>query len=396
MNSRRSILKKLAVVGVLSLFLISPCQVFSEEEGSEENAARIEKLRSQVADVTKELKQAHEKKDIELAALRETEQEINRLAGQLRRTEIDIDTVVKRREKLVRTLGPVEKRLSEQKTLLRRQVQSSYQMGRQQRLRLLLNQEDPARLSRILTYYDYFNHARSGLIKDIRTSFKTLLETGRKIRLEETQMKALRAEQYQLLASVEQARDKRKEALDGWDLKIASADKRLNALEENVRQLQELTRKLTEVVPPPVPESPKIIAFKTRKGKLPWPVRGRMVQRFGERMKGGITLEGIVIESQEGEDVRAVHGGEVVFADWLRGYGLMLIVDHGGGYMTLYGYNQSLLKAVGDRVEPGEIISLAGVSGGRRKAAVYFAIRKGASPVNPLRWCVRPSGKRVG
>jgi septal ring factor EnvC (AmiA/AmiB activator) len=91
-----------------------------------------------------------------------------------------------------------------------------------------------------------------------------------------------------------------------------------------------------------------------------------------------------------------VHGGVVIFADWLRGYGLMLIVDHGDGYMTLYGYNQSLLKTVGDGVEAGEVISLAGVSGGRRNAAVYFAIRKGSSPVNPLSWCVRPSGRNVG
>jgi septal ring factor EnvC (AmiA/AmiB activator) len=269
-------------------------------------------------------------------------------------------------------------------------------MGRQQRLKLLLSQEDPARASRILSYYDYFNHARAGLIRDIQESFRTLLETGEKIRSEEAQMKQLRAEQYQILASVEQARDKRKLALDNWNDQIASADKRLTALQQDVKQLQELTRKLTEVVLPPAPTAPKTVAFKSRKGKLPWPVKGKMVQSFGEKMKGGVTLEGIVIESQEGDDVRAVHSGEVIFADWLRGYGLMLIVDHGDGYMTLYGYNQSLLKAVGDRVEPGEIVSLAGVSGGRRNAAVYFAIRKGASPVNPMRWCVRPSGKRVG
>ncbi|MEJ2322326.1 MAG: peptidoglycan DD-metalloendopeptidase family protein, partial [Gammaproteobacteria bacterium] len=233
-----------------------------------------------------------------------------------------------------------------------------------------------------------------GLIQYIQQSYKTLLETGEKIREEEAALMALRAEQYALLASVEQARDKRKQALASWEQQIASADKRLDGLQQDVQRLQELTRKLTEVVvPPAVPES---VAFKSRKGKLPWPVKGRMVQRFGETMKGGVTLEGIVIESHEGEDVRAVHGGEVIFADWLRGYGLLLIVDHGDGYMTLYGYNQSLLKNVGDPVEAGEIVSLAGVSGGRRNAAVYFAIRKGASPVNPLSWCVRPSGKRVG
>ncbi|MEJ2310325.1 MAG: peptidoglycan DD-metalloendopeptidase family protein [Gammaproteobacteria bacterium] len=385
-----------AVIAILLLTLLLPVSAPARAgaEDATQNAERIAKLREQVAEVTGELKQAHAQKDIEVTALRETEQEISRLTAQLRQTENDILEVARRRQELLETLGPVEKRLDDQKMLLRRQVQASYQMGRQQRLRLLLNQDDPSRLSRILSYYNYLNHARAGLIQDIQQSYKTLLETGEKIREEEAALMALRAEQYALLASVEQARDKRKQALASWEQQIASADKRLDGLQQDVQRLQELTRKLTEVVvPPAVPES---VAFKSRKGKLPWPVKGRMVQRFGETMKGGVTLEGIVIESHEGEDVRAVHGGEVIFADWLRGYGLLLIVDHGDGYMTLYGYNQSLLKNVGDPVEAGEIVSLAGVSGGRRNAAVYFAIRKGASPVNPLSWCVRPSGKRVG
>jgi septal ring factor EnvC (AmiA/AmiB activator) len=360
---------------------------------AEDNAERMSQLRAQVKEVTAELKSAHKEREGEVAALRKTEQEISDLTARLRQTELDIGEVAGRREELLKTLGPVEKRLADQKALLRKQVLASYRMGRQQRLKLLLNQDDPARLSRILSYYDYLNRARSGLITDIQNSYRTLLETGEKIRADEARLADLRAGQQQLLASVEQARDERKQALEQRNREIASADKRLATLKQDVAQLEELTRKLTEVAPPPVPAN---IPFKSRKGKLPWPVAGRMVQRFGESMKGGVTLEGIVIESREGENVRAVHGGVVIFADWLRGYGLMLIVDHGDGYMTLYGYNQSLLRKVGDNVEAGEVVSLAGVSGGRRNAAVYFAIRKGSSPVNPLSWCVRPSGRNVG
>ena len=191
-----------------ALLLLLPLHAVTETDAGTQNAERIAQLRAQVAEVTGELKQAQVQKDIELAALRETEEEISRLAGQLRRTELDIDKVVKRREELLKTLGPVEKRLAEQKELLRLQVLASYQMGRQQRLRLLLNQDDPSRLSRILSYYDYLNHARAGLINDIQASFRTLIETGEKIREEEAAMQQLRTEQYQLLASVEQARDK--------------------------------------------------------------------------------------------------------------------------------------------------------------------------------------------
>jgi septal ring factor EnvC (AmiA/AmiB activator) len=370
--------------------LLAMAPLFAADDDHKE---RMRELRAEVGKVAVELKDAHKERESEVAALRETEKEISRLTALLHQTQLDIDKVASRREELVKSLGPVEKRLDDQKALLRQQVLASYRMGRQQRLKLLLNQDDPARLGRILSYYDHLNRARAGLITDIEDSYRTLIETGERIRADEARLNSLRAGQQELLASVEQARDQRKQALQQRDKEIASADKRLATLKQDVAQLEELTRKLTEVVPPSVPAN---ISFKSRKGKLPWPVAGKMVQRFGESMKGGVTLEGIVIESREGANVRAVHGGIVIFADWLRGYGLMLIVDHGDGYMTLYGYNQSLLKKIGDNVEAGEVISLAGVSGGRRNAAVYFAIRKGSSPVNPLSWCIRPSGRNVG
>lgn len=383
-------MKHSSAVAFLMAALLAMVPVFAADD---EHKERIRQLQAEVKEVTAELKGAHKEREGEVTALRETEKEISRLTAQLRQTGIDIDRVADRRQELLKSLGPVEKRLADQKALLRQQVLASYRMGRQQRLKLLLKQDDPARLGRILSYYDYLNRARAGLIAGIQDSHRTLIETGEKIRSDEARLNSLRAEQQQLLASVEQARDLRKQALEQRDQQIASADKRLATLKQDVARLEELTRKLTEVAPPPVPAN---IAFKSRKGKLPWPVSGKMVQRFGETMKGGVSLEGIVIESREGANVRAVHGGVVIFADWLRGYGLMLIVDHGDGYMTLYGYNQSLLKRVGDGVEAGEVISLAGVSGGRRNAAVYFAIRKGSSPVNPLSWCVRPSGRNVG
>ncbi|MEJ2322327.1 MAG: hypothetical protein P8Z31_08320, partial [Gammaproteobacteria bacterium] len=154
-----------AVIALLLLTLLLPVSAPARAgaEDATQNAERIAKLREQVAEVTGELKQAHAQKDIEVTALRETEQEISRLTAQLRQTENDILEVARRRQELLETLGPVEKRLDDQKMLLRRQVQASYQMGRQQRLRLLLNQDDPSRLSRILSYYNYLNHARAGL-----------------------------------------------------------------------------------------------------------------------------------------------------------------------------------------------------------------------------------------
>ena len=125
-------------------------------------------------------------------------------------------------------------------------------------------------------------------------------------------------------------------------------------------------------------------------------MKGRLKKRFGERLSGGVKLEGVVIALAEGEPVRAVHAGTVVFSDWLRGYGMMVIIEHDNGFMSLYGYNQRLMKAVGDQVDAGEMISLSGSSGGQQQASLYFAIRKGADSMNPAKWCRAISRGRVG
>jgi septal ring factor EnvC (AmiA/AmiB activator) len=131
-----------------------------------------------------------------------------------------------------------------------------------------------------------------------------------------------------------------------------------------------------------------IQSFAALKGKLPWPLAGRTVVRFGSRRRpSGLRWDGLVIAAPLGTEVRAVHRGRVAFSDWLRGFGLLLILDHGDGYMTLYGYNQSLFKEVGEWVETGEPVALAGRSGGRLSPGVYFGIRVHGKPVNPIKWC---------
>ncbi|MGD9255616.1 MAG: hypothetical protein PVF23_07605, partial [Chromatiales bacterium] len=250
-------------IASLMAALLASAPLFAADE---DNAERMRALRAEVKEVTVELKAAQKERETEVAALRETEQQISRHTARLRQTEQEIESVASRREELLKTLGPVEKRLASQKQLLRQQVLASYRMGRQQRLKLLLNQDDPARLSRILSYYDYLNQARAGIIADIEDSYRTLIETGKRIRADEARLSTLRDEQQELLASVEEARDQRKQALAEREKQIARADKRLATLREDVAQLEELTRKLAEVAPPPVPAS---IPFKSRKGKLP-------------------------------------------------------------------------------------------------------------------------------
>ncbi len=379
---------------------------------AESDAEKRERLRQEMGKLTAELQSAHKARDRESRELAEVEVKVSKLTAKLHKTEIQTGKVVKRLKALMTDLQPIEERLAIQRKLLNQQVRSSFLMGRQQQLRLMLSLDDPSRVSRISAYYNYLIRARSQIIKDVRQTFHQLLETGRKIRAEEHRLQALKSEQSQLLNSLHETRDARQQALTRWSEKIRTADERLKIVKEDALQLGLLTQRLTQqFTGQPVDagaaerdhevtsraEAPQQrMHFSSSRGKLPWPLTGKLVQQFGELIIGDVRHTGMVIRASKGSQVHAVYAGKVVFADWLRGYGLLMIIDHGDGFMSLYGYNQSLLKSVGDHVRAGDVITLSGESGGQQQASLYFAIRKGTKAFDPVRWCVRAEGNNVG
>ncbi|RMG35548.1 MAG: hypothetical protein D6720_06945 [Gammaproteobacteria bacterium] len=269
-------------------------------------------------------------------------------------------------------------------------------MGRQERLRLVLDQDDPGEISRLLTYYDYLNRERVRRVSDIRRRLQALRQT----------QKALEQEQARL-AALEQAQRERKRALEAEQLtrrrlvaklaaEIEGQGARLTRLQRNEQQLQLLLRNLQDALADIPAETVQQTPFPKMRGKLPWPVKGVIRKAFGDPKIGQLRWDGVMIAAPEGREVRAVHAGRVAFADWLRGFGLLLIVDHGDGYMTLYGHNQSLFKEPGDWVQKGETIATVGDTGGRRETGIYFAIRRNGKPVDPLRWCRRVRRGKVG
>ena len=199
-------------------------------------------------------------------------------------------------------------------------------------------------------------------------------------------------EQQQLAAS----RQQRQQVLGALDRDLQDKGARLARLKQDEQELQALIRKLQETIDdlPEVKTDER--PLKSLKGRLNWPLKGRMLARFGSRKAGNLRWDGVMIGTPEGRKVKAVHRGRVAFADWLRGYGLLLIIDHGDGYMTLYGNNQSLFKETGEWVEASEPVALAGSSGGRPEPGIYFGIRVKGKAVNPRKWCRRTKGNRVG
>lgn len=262
---------------------------------------------------------------------------------------------------------------------------------------MLLNQQDPGVVSRMMVYYEYLNRDRVQSIQRINSSIAELRALQMLIQREQAQLRPLRSLQEQELQALEHSQQERESVLAALEADILSDDQRLSGMEQDERRLetflQDLERMLIEL---PL-QSAGQVAFADLRGQLPWPASGRLAMRFGSsRKRGGRKWDGVVIDAREGTEVRAVHHGRVVFADWLRGLGLLIILDHGGGFMSLYGHNQSLFKETGEWVAPGEVLGLAGRSGGQANPGVYFGIRKHGKPVNPDQWCKAPQQGRVG
>ena len=213
-------------------------------------------------------------------------------------------------------------------------------------------------------------------------------DTAAAIARESQRREGIRSEQARRHEALLSQRKSREKALAALDAELADGSARLASLEQDRARLADLVKRLRDVLSdiPKELEPPR--SFKALRGRLPWPVKGRVARRFGAaRPESGLRWQGVVLEAPEGREVRAVAHGHVVFADWLRGFGLMVILDHGGGYMSLYGHNESLLREPGEWVAPGDVLATVGDSGAHSRAGLYFEIRRDGRPQNPAQWC---------
>jgi septal ring factor EnvC (AmiA/AmiB activator) len=357
----------------------------------------LSELRAGIRRLRSDLDAAKSERDRLTRELARTEEAVGALARSAYELTARIERGQGRLEEMGHARGARQARLAAQRSALGAQVRAAHVTGRQERLKMLLNQEDPAVVSRMMVYYDYLNQDRIRSIRDIQRGMVELRELETQIHGQQRELQRLRSLQEDERQALEKSLEERESALAALEAGIRADDRRLSDMEQDEQRmetfLQELERLLLEL---PL-QSAGDIAFTELRGQLPWPVSGRLSVAFGSpRKRGGRSWDGVVIGAKEGSEVRAIHHGRVVFADWLRGLGLLLIVDHGAGFMSLYGHNQSLFKETGEWVAPGEVIGLVGRSGGHTNAGVYFGIRKQGKPVNPGGWCKASQGDRVG
>jgi murein hydrolase activator len=274
--------------------------------------------------------------------------------------------------------------LAQNRGALAGQMRAAYLIGKEEPLKLLLNQKDPERAGRMFVYYSYFGRARADQIHEIENDVQAIAELDEQVQAEDTRLAELEKQQRADLMELEQAREKRSGVLASLTAESNSHAQSLERLKSQQGGLEKLLRELRRAMERfPIDNND---AFAHLRGKLTWPVGGKLVARFGESRAGGVKWDGVLVATERGAPVRAVFSGRVIYADWLPGLGLLTIIDHGEGYMSLYGHNERLYKTVGERVSAGETVGAAGDSGGSNRPELYFEIRKGGKAVDPRPW----------
>lgn len=383
---------------LLAVCLGSGSPALAENPDSERRARaesrKLEAIRDKIREIQSELTRREEERDSLLAELRAAETELNRTGRRLHGINRNTAEARQALAELQARRAGLQNTLAHNRRLLAAQLRAAFISGGQERIKLLLNQEDPAALARVTQYYEYLNAARLDLMESTRRTLAGLAEVETGIEDNTKTMKTLKLQYETQYQTWSQLRRDRQQLLQRIESQIKESTGEIGRLRSDQTRIQELIASLTGIfsdIPGPLQT---VRQFAQLKGSLNWPVPGPLLNRYGQRRAAGSDLiwQGVNIGARRGSEVKAVSHGRVAFADWLPGLGLMLIIDHGQGYMSLYGHNEVLFKETGDWAETGEIIATVGDSGGKTQTALYFEVRHQGTPVNPLEWCRNTNG----
>ena len=364
---------------LLGLILVVASPSSTAQESADEQLSDVKKAiskqKTEIKNVTqkrKRLEQRLKQDDLAIAkvikAITQTKQELGDTKQKLKQLTVQKAQLTK------------EKQLQE--ALLAQQLRAAYSRGHHDYLKLMLNQEQPAKIQRTVSYYQYLNKARVAEIEKFQKTLSALLKVTTDYNEQADQLALLQQQQTKQQQSLQKNKSNRQQTVKALSSELLSKQQQLAKLEAEEKNLQSELERLARLAKAEL----EMKGLSKLKRKLRWPVKGRVSHRFGTKKQGYLKWKGVLLSAPVGRQINAIHSGKVLFADWLKGYGLVTIVDHGEGYMSLYGHNQALLKSVGDRVETGEPIALVGQSGGQQQSGLYFEIRHQGKAVNPKLW----------
>ncbi len=377
---------RLVIAGGVWLVALAPLCAAGGND-AEQARSELETLQERIGTLRSRLQDDRQDRDQLTRQLEEMESVISRHSRRLRELADDISDSEARLEALREQRAQRRDELSEDRETLARHLREAWITGRRGRLRMLLNQEDPAAVGRVLAYYDYINRARGERIQALGQRLEELVELEQNVLERREALAALHSEQRRTVSALQARRTERSSVLGELEQEIARGDQQLSRLQEDEQRLQNLVQSLQRELADVPDELERHTDFAELRGRLPPPVNAAISEGYGTPRHGGrLRSRGVLFEAPEGSEIIAVSRGRIAFAEWLPNYGLVVIVEHGGDYLTLYGHTREVYRDVGDWVEQGEVLASVGDSGGRRSAALYFEIRAGREPVDPAPW----------
>jgi murein hydrolase activator len=384
---------RIALLALLALFAAhAGAQTADDAEdphrAAQEKEARqkLDAIRAELRTLAEQQRATQGERGEAASSLREKETAVAVVAKDVHALDEKLDAEQAQLDKLNARRSELETALKKQREALAALLRSAYALGRNEELKLLLQQDDVAAIARVLAYHRYFQRARIGRIDQLSTDLQQLADVQDSIRRKSAELAVTRDARSAEGAKLDTERAERAVLLEQLDARLKEQGARAAALGKDEKALNELLERLRDVFA----DIPKQLSgaepFASMRGRMAWPLTGKIVTAFGAADESGRRSSGLLVSAKAGTPVHAVSHGRVAFADWLRGYGLMIIVDHGDGYLSLYGCNETLLKDVGDWVNAGETIATSGASGGQKTAGLYFELRTKGQAVDPRKW----------
>jgi septal ring factor EnvC (AmiA/AmiB activator) len=384
---------RIRILFALTLFVACAALAQTDAQHAAQEAQakqKLDQVRAEIRKITDAERETSEQRGGAVSALREQELKVAAASKELRAIDQQLAAQQGKLDKLQKQRDALDAKLKDQREALAALVRSAYAMGHGEELKLLLAQDRIDDISRMLAYYHYFEQARVGEINGLLKDLDALAKVQEAIAKETAELQTTHDQRAAQSKQLDDERTQRANVLGELEAALKDQHSRLAALGKDEKATVDLIAKLRDIFA----DIPKQLAgaepFAQLRGRLNWPVRGAVVSGFGSHEEGDQASAGLLIGAKEGSEVHAVSHGRVVYADWLRGYGLLLIVDHADGYLSLYGYNEALLKDVGDWVDAGDAVATSGDSGGRKSPGLYFELRYQGKAVDPRGW-LKPS-----
>ncbi len=371
---------------LISLLLLVTTESSAWQNASQETAAETQARIDAIARELERRSAAMQQRARELSAterqVQQLDQRIAAVAGQL----AELATSLRRTNQRINELQQQQQQLiaeqQQQQQWLAKQVDMAYRIGEHDLLKLILNQEEPAELERLHGYYGYFNRARLQKLEELKATQAELEQVTAQVASEQQQLAQQKQQQEQQQQRLEREKTEQQKLVRQLNQEQRQDQSRVAQLEQDQRELENVLAAIIAALR----DEPQLDGLRQLKGKMSWPTQGNVQRIFGRSRSGGVKWKGILFDAAEGSPVKAIADGRVIYANWMRGFGLLLVLDHGDGYMSLYGHNQTLLPNVGEVVRRGEEVARVGQSGGRESPALYFEIRLKGDPVNPTQW----------